>query len=266
MIPEGVDVFIPEGPAYVWFHITEGDLCVEEWGIEEWGQEWIVQHGEDLEDCWSLLEDGITSYKKQEWLVNELDASDWTTILDLGIYDRNFGYTCVPWMLENGIAPGQPFLLCIQPPKYSGGSYYDPYDVDVDWDIDLVRVLPLDASEALARWERVLSDLEDDRKIKAFEAERLERMRRAAPQRTDKMRLETEVFFTDPPYADEATPNGVRIILSAHDDAMYYRLAIGESDRGDRLAAMQDLVLKAARDFPHLSEDFIRNLPRGRII
>ena len=67
------------------------------------------------------------------------------------IEGREFSTTWLQWALENGIAPGQPFLLGIDAPSTSV-SYEGEYDEE--WDYDLVDIREWPRAYVLKQWER----------------------------------------------------------------------------------------------------------------
>ena len=70
------------------------------------------------------------------------------------------GWTDATWMLQNGIAPWQAFLIRFGEPEYSGGSYWEPSDIDVDFEVELVRVMPWKPESVVRRWGKFFRERE----------------------------------------------------------------------------------------------------------
>jgi hypothetical protein len=62
--------------------------------------------------------------------------------------------------MREGIAPGQPFLVRFDKPIVSGGSYEYPEDVDVEYPVHLVRVMPKSLVGAGKAWAHTLKRIE----------------------------------------------------------------------------------------------------------
>lgn len=64
------------------------------------------------------------------------------------------------WALEEGLSPGQLFLVCFHPPTVTGGGrtwYNDDGDYDIEYHWAIVRKQPVPQASALKAWERFLS-------------------------------------------------------------------------------------------------------------
>lgn len=93
-------------------------------------------------------------YPEPSW-VKEEDSS-LSSILDdqLGHDDHAW----VSWGLENGVSPGQPFLIGFLKPVWSRTSYeYDEWDADYPW--ALIRVLPNNPVSAIRSWDRAIKQM-----------------------------------------------------------------------------------------------------------
>lgn len=58
------------------------------------------------------------------------------------------------WGLKQGVCPGQPFLVEFAAPHVYGGGYYEPYDVEVEYSVMIVRRMPRSRQEAVRAWEK----------------------------------------------------------------------------------------------------------------
>jgi hypothetical protein len=198
-------------------------------------------------------------------LAEEVNCSGWIDMIDIP-----WKPDCrseISWALENGIAPWQPFLIRFGEPEYTGGGYYEPREVDVTYDTELVRVMPWKPESVVKRWERAIRDRD------AFIIWKNKRDAEFAKNQrtmTDHMFLRTDVYFARGQRAwDEMEmPAGTRCLLySDWSDRPGCKglgvLMIGESESGDHAEAMDNLVKAAAKELPHLTEEFIRGLQRG---
>lgn len=129
-IPVMTDVYFDD-VVYVWARLLPGG---------SWGDL-------DLE-----LYDGPSIGEMPEWF------SDYGEWLDGALIRYRCGTpSSITWALENGIAPGQPFLLEVGPPRsYRCSWEYDEWDVD--YDVGLVRVLPNSIDRAARSWLRELKN------------------------------------------------------------------------------------------------------------
>lgn len=107
---------------------------------------WVEFEGPEL----NLMELAPDDELRPEWLRYELAENSLDFILGIEGIDEE---DRMKWLLQEGIAPGQPFLLEVIQPTYSYGYYGD---CDVEYDYDIVKVQPW-TPEAVARaFERVL--------------------------------------------------------------------------------------------------------------
>lgn len=108
-----VDVYTEE-TARVWLVLRdEGeDLCIEEAGTEQVGDQ-------------------------PDWLDHELEMVGWQCLLGAGYHCADFPRfgPIADWALEHRLAPGQPFMICMYPPRYyKCGEYGSEVDCDYEWD------------------------------------------------------------------------------------------------------------------------------------
>lgn len=113
--------------------------------VDEYSEEvcrvwfYLDEHGLELERLNSAGD-------MPEWLDNELVDTCWDEILGVSWEEGERA----AWAIEDGIAPGQPFLVEIRPPHYTQDR---EGDWDVEYNTDLIRVDPMPSMEAAERWE-----------------------------------------------------------------------------------------------------------------
>jgi hypothetical protein len=113
----------------------------------------------------------------------------------------------VDWALQNGVAPGQPFLVEFQAPIYSGGGgrdYNGDYpDVEVEHNIKVVRVLPKSLAGAGKAWAHTLKRIEHEHAKHARRVEHFTRQGMAHKSRwriVKRYAMGTELrLIADPP-------------------------------------------------------------------
>jgi len=98
---------------------------------------WLILDPEDLGIQFASEDEDVPG-----WLDYELGEIGWD-ILGLGCYDAE------TWALKEGIAPGQPFQVRIDPPHYHQ-DYWGEWDVDYEWDI--IDKAPFTNDMTLAAW------------------------------------------------------------------------------------------------------------------
>jgi len=207
-VPELVDI-ISEKAVYLWmsFEYDDGSFTLESCATEQrglipvtvepfqyikvsqskgslgsfWGAFQITSESESapvmeppeegsLESYWDTLINGTNcelprvEHGMPEWYQCEIDENGLSGILGENVQTPE-------WMLEMGIAPGQPLLLRIYPPHcYKSSWEYDEWDVEWDWDV--ICVLPLEPAVVLERWSSWLELLaEQDREYQENVAE-----------------------------------------------------------------------------------------------
>lgn len=82
--------------------------------------------------CLSRAEPGEEIGEPPDWYDYEIDGVGWNTILDIG-WVKGKVRSEILWMLAEGIAPGQPFLVDLPKPRYYRcGEYGSETDVEYD--------------------------------------------------------------------------------------------------------------------------------------
>lgn len=175
------------------------------------------------------------------------------------------------WALEQGIAPGQRFWICVREPTWVEGSYEYPDEYDIEWDAEVVYREPWSDKRAATALEKATKDIrEHNEAMSAFhEAEK-------HIQRTDvsSMFLQSEPYFTpDQYYDDMCPPAGIRCYLRTSATTRTKRkdcglpwatatLASGSDPNGDWARALEITVENARKALPELAHVDFRALPR----
>lgn len=224
---------------------------------------WLMldrQNDLSMEECG---EDEIGT--RPEWLQYELENMSWSDILDARLY----GEHKLRWMLENGIAPGQPFLVELPHPHYSKSWTDCGYEYDTDYSPDIVRIRPMKPSQIANLLEHEQNYIE---KARVWKVEH--DAKQAFLVRTDvkAMFVETQVYFGrhQSSYDDMCMPSGIRYGLCSNasiDKRVRGRwrtatLAQGQDDEGDHKKAFEQLVEEAVKRLPGLSAEVVRALPK----
>jgi hypothetical protein len=235
-----VDFFSKE-VVRVWLKLDrENDLSMEECGDDEIGT-------------------------RPEWLQYELENMSWSDMLDARLY----GEHKLSWMLENGIAPDQPFLVELPHPHYSKSWTDCGYEYDTEYSPDIIRIRPMKPSrvaEALEREQNYIA------KARAWKEERDEQQRFLARTDVKAMLIESAVYFgrNQSSYDDMCMPSGIRYTLcstASIDKRVAGRwrtasLAQGEDDEGAHEKAFERLVEDAVKQLPGLSVEMVRAMPK----
>jgi len=134
LLPVGCNAYIttgkknPTSRQYVWLRID----CIGD-GPEDVGERWIGRR-DDYHD-------------------EELRESGWTHILDLA-WDQDWD----AWMLREGIAPGQEFLVDIEATYTKSWTDYG-YEYDVEFAVEIVARAPRSPAEVVAQWVGALPEV-----------------------------------------------------------------------------------------------------------
>lgn len=175
------------------------------------------------------------------------------------------------WALEQGIAPGQRFWVCVREPTWVEGSYEYPDEYDIEWDAEVVYREPWSDKRAANAWERAIKSIRESRQAIA-DFHRAER----AIQRSDvsAMFLHSDVYFAPGqcPSDDMEMPAGVRCSLQTsattrprkdcHLPWATATLASGEDHDGNWQRAIENMATNARKALPELAHVDFRALPR----
>ena len=236
-LPPLCDAYTEDGTIYLWHKLV---LAADDLEPERCG---TVDMGRPPE--WMAHEDDLSLY----YLMGPPHLSV--------THDRHsFIETWIRWALEEGLAPGQPFLVRISQPHYSR-SYEGEYDVD--WDVDIVRVMPRTPQQALRAWDRTLKLVVSYRNAWI---KRWDRLKRLQIEDTDALCIQTDHYFPSRYGYDEMTPpSGLRVTLCSKHNSMYGQskgrshpahLISGEDDEGRYDEAFRDLLKNVQKYYPEI--------------
>jgi len=202
--------------------------------------------------------------ERPEWLQYELENIGWDDILGIGYSDDKMPR----WGLEEGIAPGQPFLVELPHPHYYSSQTENGTEHDVDFDPDIIRIRPMVPRAVASAWEREWSYIA---KARAWKVERDEKQRYLVRTDVNAMIIESCCYFASnqSTWDDMCMPSGIRFSLCSKasiDKKVSGRwttatLASGEDDEGDHTKAFERLVEEATKQLPGLSAEVVRTLP-----
>lgn len=214
-----------------------------------------------LEECGD-----VERGERPEWYQYERESLGWDDILDVRWNSDGTGK--LRWMLDEGIAPGQPFLVELPHPHYSTSHTENGTEYDVEFNPDIIRISPMSRLKAV-------SDLEKEYKLVAerlrWKEERAAKHRFLVRTDVKAMFIEISHFFTGNSYRDDmASPTGLRYSLcsSASLDKRERgkwataRLAQAEGEDRDGEVIYERLVAEAMKTLPGLSAEAIHAMPR----
>lgn len=233
-VPDLVDLYVPEGPAFIWLR----------WSLRGWDLELVAAGREQVG-------------AEPEWLRHERK------------YDGFDGIVGRPWLLtaetelriggfhiaaRRGLAPGQPFLVRIDPPHvYRTSIEYDEWDVDWTWEI--VRVVAWTLEQSGRSWAQATTRAAERREQHAQEMMALREKRRTD---VTAMYILRDRYWPGG-YCEMTPPRGIIARLSTQHG--HHWLGDGRDDGGDWEKALAQLVEHARTELPHLVEEQIRALP-----
>lgn len=233
------------------------------------GVDLLVEPCLDVDDCF-----GTTP----EWYAHELDNTDWESIISpefkFGASDTSdFTGKWNDWCLQEGLCPGQRFLVEFKHPRWYRCSWeYEEYDVEYFWDIVMRDpITPKQHARAWAQWQKTCA--------KNREGLRRAKAKREHKRRTDvsAMYIRHDWFWAERRCDDMALPDGFIVALWTEHGGM---LASGRSpnheDERRRLhreppvddsgpsqeKAWRDLVANVQQSLPHLDTEMLRKLPK----
>lgn len=237
-VPPLVDVFIGNS-AYVWYRFLQTggryDLDIERYGGAHIGE-------------------------PQTWFEEYEDTSNFWYSMTGSRYDGTRGLS---FALKEGIAPGTPFLMQFGPPRWYRCSYeYDEYDVEYDFEI--VRVMPRPSALAGKSFERAF-----ERKRRYEEARARYQAKLDAWQRKNlgAMYISQELFYADG-YDEMCPPHGKRVFLMTSITGLPHEKNYGwgrqffsAEDKEAWEPAFEKLRIRAEKELGITTEQFNR-LPR----
>lgn len=233
-IPPCCDIYTEDGMMYVWYRLVlcGGDLSPESCSLDSRGRipKWSESGDMDLEE---IL--GVEWHLGERWL---------------------------RWALEQGVAPGQPFLVRIAEPRYYRCSYeYDEWDCE--WDAEVVRVMPRRPDQSLRAWTRALQEAQRYRVFRDEQARKLMH-RRITNHRA--FVIQTDHYYAHG-YYDEIPPDGIIVRLCSKNAKDYspYPLAEGRDNDGRYEVAFRDLLKQVQKQYPQIPIEAVLDVNTRRI-
>lgn len=209
-----------------------------------------------------------------DWLDYDVKEIGWDYILDSSYcssspdeYGNRWPEGRMRWCLEEGIAPGQPFLVELPRPYHSVSHTQNGTEYDTDYEPEIIAIFPWKPSRAAKVWAR---ELKAEMSYRQAEAARRRKLHSVQHHDTDKMFLSMDVYFApgQSTYDDMEMPRGIAYSLKTNANLdksnmswVTGTLARGEAPDGDHAKAMDALVAEARKRLPHLTDEFIRSLP-----
>jgi hypothetical protein len=147
-------------------------------------------------------------------------------------------------------------------PYYSKTVTMEGNEYDVEYDCQVVRVLPRSRAKAAASWDRFFKQRDAYLKAKWAEGDRL---RLKAEIDLSAMYIQVGLYFApgQSSYDDMEMPAGLYMRLhSKHGHGQ--QLGEGRSDSGSHDAAFTDLVSTVVKRHPHITEEFLNEVRTKR--
>lgn len=280
-----VDVFEPDGSAHLWVTLVDDEFS-EDLSLDLCGEDSVgtlrerpgvnIPEGEPKEGEFVAMADirEPSSTHTPEWLEYELESAGLEGILsptyrhveskdDLGI----FRSTWLEWGLRRGIAPGQPFQMYIEPPRYTRD--YEG-DCDVEWDcVEIERVQPWPNHQVIAAWDRFFT------RVNGFRTRVRQALRKLREQQLSDLSalyLTYDRYYVGH-YHEMDFPDGVSVSLCTkhvevkvddHPQRLGHVLAHGRDDSGEHTIALEHLREAAERLNSAITPGFLNGLPVQR--
>lgn len=208
---------------------------------------------------------------RPEWFLQEDDTSLDTILSPEGTYANYGGHEFrdqwIRWALQEGLAPGQPFLVRIGQPHYSK-DYYG--ECDVEWDVEVVRAMPRTPKQAVRAWDAILRSV---RRYYDLFLKRRERLLLLQDTDTSVWSLVDEPYFARGTGHDDIDmPGGLRVFLCSKHSSMWgesksawpTRLISGDDDDGDFRKACRNLLRNIQKHRPRINLADVFPLLKGR--
>ncbi len=94
--------------------------------------------------------------ERPDWLDEEIGNCGWSDFLGAD-WVGHWPDANLHWLLTEGIAPGQPFLVEMSRPHYTkSGGYYEPEEWDVEYDANVMQIDKWPAARTLKAWTRAV--------------------------------------------------------------------------------------------------------------
>lgn len=209
-----------------------------------------------------------------EWLDYDVGEMGWDYILDSrhcssapDQYGNRWSEGRMVWCLEEGIAPGQPFLVELPRPYHSVSHTQDGTEYDTEYEPSIIAVFPWKPARVAKVWAR---ELKEEKSYRQAEAARRRKLHSIQRHDTNSMFLSVGSYFSPGQscYDDMELPRGTYYCLQTtanlDKSGMSWatgQLARGEDHDGDHTKAMEALIAEVRKKLPHLDGEFIRSLP-----
>lgn len=171
---------------------------------------------------------------------------------------HNYSYTWLQFAMEQGIAPGQAFLLSVDTPQ-GYRSYEGEYDEDWSWEI--VERAPLPRAVAAKRWAQVWRQrtLRQYMEMRACQEAEALALRDVSSMYITKTHYQTsrDTYSPSPPRGIRLTLHTSRREFGAH----LNQIAPACDAAGNVHRAMDQLIKNATEVSPYLSPEIIEGLP-----
>lgn len=193
--------------------------------------------------------------KTPTWLTEGHDSIEDLVRCELISFDY------VPWMLREGIAPGQPFLIEMEPTRYSGPDYNGEYDADTP--CFLITKVPWSNEKSAKAWGTFLEE-RDALNAAVAEAERQSQKRTWENVAGMSFRFSRYFAKGQSSLDDMEMPQGILYRLEGKDpqDPHWPRpLVEGRDDTGDHQKAKEACIAKALQEHPELPVELLRSKP-----
>lgn len=174
--------------------------------------------------------------------------------LDYLLFGSFLGDQGTPWGLEEGICPGQPFLIAIPEPHCSR-DYWGEYDED--WSYDIVKTMPRKPEASAVAWDRALARM----KLSKAETWRKAGENTARAVRSHNTWALQESTYFNGPHDGARLPDTIRLTLVSNPGTPGpFQMASGEAKIDDPKAAFQQLMGRFTQSYPEANHAKAREL------
>lgn len=244
------DMFLSTG-VYMWFQ------------LEENGEDLILVTINDYNGNYNAIGD------MPDALAESVTGIGWGSVFGVSFTREESGLgwvfttTWTRWALRNGVAPYQPFCICMD----GAPQYYATWDGECDVDFapwEITKKEHLSAFETSRRWEHWFMMRTRYREMARYQMKRLLHLR---AHDLKAMYLSSSMYWSSR-YCD-GFPDGLSVSLCTQHTSVegfnkvaWRALVEARDDKGDYNTALNRLIEKAMIKLPHLNEEFIRRLRR----
>lgn len=218
----------------------------------------------DIVECGVPRDIGTEEHPEPAWLEHEdrLLSILYETMRYNGIKNMD----TADWAIQQGLSPGQVFLVAFHEPTYTTThSYYDGDDVDITYHCRVVRKMPKPDRSAMLAWESVLKRIN---LLHEREQRRHEHFRRLRLALTHRWKIRIDYHGRDSFGTFGTTREIIEMTLYCEipGDLSHTRLAIGRS--GDTVLLDGRYQKEAANytvTFWRLVESFMKHHPEADV-